>query len=160
MNQLHLREMCIFTNMLSPNRIAEQLTFIYLNLEPWHQKRLSVAESNVYHERLLMQGNIITIVEDEMLRAYVEIWKITYEQMGRLFCGETVYALEENITDGPIAYINNAWVDPNYRAGKTVDSMMREFIKRFRDCEYVVGRREKYNKTFRAYRMKHLTKGA
>lgn len=133
------------SNLLTNNYLSDN--------EPWHKHKLSEQEANEYHERLLMQGNIITIIKDNELKGYLEIWKINYEQLGRIMCGLPVYALEENITDGNIAFVNNGWIDHGEYIYKNLLFQMKE---RFSDCEYVARRRFKYNENFKVYPMGQL----
>lgn len=133
--------------------LIEQLTNIYETKETWHKNKLSKEEANIYHERLLMQGNIITIVEDDILKGYIEIWKINYEQLGRLMCGETIFAFDENITDGIIAYVNNGWISPDYQNTKMAKKLEDSFKDRFKDCKFIARKRHKYNEAFKVYPM-------
>lgn len=116
--------------------IAEKLTEIYYKLENWHKSKLSKEDANQYHERLLMSGNIITYVKEGELIGYLEYFRINYEQWGRLVCGETIGALEENIKDGKIAYINNMWIAEGERGAEAFDFLGRLFLSRCIDCEY------------------------
>jgi hypothetical protein len=134
-------------------QLAEQLTFIYQHVETWHKKKLSNAEANLYHERLLMQGNIVTIVEDGVLKGYIEIWRINYEQLGRLMCGETIFAFDENITDGNIAYVNNGWIAEDYRNIDMARKLEKKFMEKFKDCKYISRKRQKYSESFKVYPM-------
>lgn len=133
--------------------LAEQLTFIYEQVETWHKIRLSTADANVYHERLLMQGNIVTIVEDGVLKGYIEVWKINFEQLGRLLCGISVYVYDENITDGNIAYINNGWIAEDYQNTDMARKLEAKFTEQFKDCIYVARKRQKYSEAFKVYPM-------
>lgn len=131
--------------------IAQQLTRCYIEKETWHKNRLSEQEANLYHERLLTQGNILTIVENEELVAYIEVWRVNFEQLGRLVCGEAVYAFDENIVDGEIAYVNNGWVKENSKVAKVLES---NFLERFKTCKYIARKRQKYNESFKVYPMR------
>lgn len=113
--------------------IIEQLTNIYLTRETWHANKLSEEQANEYHERLLVQGNILTYVESGELKGYIEYWRLDFEQWGRLVCGVPVYAFDENITDGEIAYINNMWVAED---SKAFDMLVAMFLTKNQDAEF------------------------
>lgn len=100
-----------------------------------------------------MNGNIVTIVEDDELKGYIEVWRLNYEQLGRLMCGETIFAFDENITTGEIAYVNNGWIAETYRNKEICKHLERMFIDKFKDCKYVARKRYKYNETFKVYPM-------
>ncbi len=133
--------------------IIEQLTNIYYEKENWHKDKLSKEDANKYHERLLMQGNILTVVKDNELKGYIEVWCINYEQLGRIMCGIPIYAFQENITDGEIAYVTNGWVDNDKVVSK---QLMRKFIDRFKSCRFVARKRFKYNDAFKVYPIGYL----
>ena len=133
--------------------IAQALTKIYLEKETYHKNFLSVEDANKYHERLLMQGNIITIVENDELVGYIEVWRINYEQLGRLMCGKTIFAFDENITDGNIAYVNNGWIDEGYQNTEISKKLEIKFLEIFKSCDFIARKRHKYNEAFKIYPM-------
>lgn len=127
--------------------IPEQLTFIYLNLENWHKKKLPEAQANAYHERLLMQGNIITYVNDGILLGYIETWRINTEQLGRIIIGEPIATDTEDILTGPIAYINNMFILADHRNGKVFDLLASMFLAKNHDATHFVACRQGKHQT-------------
>lgn len=111
----------------------EEITNIYLNSEWWHRYKLSEEQANEYHERLLLQGNILTYVVAGELQGYLEYWRINHEQFGRLVCGKSVYVYDEDILSGNIAYINNMWVSPG---GAAFDMLVAMFLAKNQDAEF------------------------
>lgn len=136
--------------------IVRELTNIYLEKEFWHKKKLSIEDSNKYHEKLLMQGNILTYVKDDALVGYVEVWRINYEQLGRILCEKPFFVFDENITGGNIAYIHNMWIAPESRMILVKKEIFRDFISKFSDCEFLFLRRVKWNYMFKVYPMKNF----
>lgn len=137
-------------------KIHEQITDVYFSHEDWHVARLTRHKANEYHERLIMQGNIITVIENNALIGYVEVWKIDYEQLGRLFCELPFDPSDENINDGTVAYIANLWCDPAKRSNQINSRLFQEFIARFKDCDFVAGRRTNRNHSFKSYPMAQI----
>lgn len=133
--------------------IIDQLTDIYLNKETWHKNKLSKEEADEYHRRLIMQKNIITYIEDKKLIGYIEVWKINFEQLGRLICEIPFFVFDENITDGNIAYISNMWISPDHRFNLVNKRIVKDFFNRFSSCEYMLLRRIKWNYAFKVYPM-------
>lgn len=119
--------------------IIEQLTHIYHTEENWHIKKLSIEESNKYHEKLLMQNNIGVFTKDGEVLGYFECWRINFEQFGRLVCGVPVYTFEENITDGNIALVNNVWIHPDHRNGEVYKYLRNKFYELNHNCDFYVG---------------------
>jgi hypothetical protein len=139
--------------------IAEQLTYIYLTQECWHRNKLTEEQANEYHERLLMQGNILTSVIDGELKGYVEYWRINTEQLGRIIIGQPILTDTEDIVSGQIAYINNMWIEESYRNGIVFDMLATMFLVKNQDAEFFCAiRRLKHNKPFQVYSRQDLIK--
>lgn len=119
--------------------LAEKLTEIYLNEETWHRVKLDKDEANRYHQALLDRGNIITVEDKDKLVGYVEFWRLTYEQFGRVICNEPFSAFNEDVQTGHIAYVANTYIDPAYRNGETAKMMRNRFLMVNNKCTHFVG---------------------
>lgn len=138
--------------------IIEDLTNIYLTREK-HNNYLSEEESNKYHERLLVQGNIITYIDNNELKGYLEFWRLDFSQLGRLICGDPILTDKEDILNGNIAYINNMWIDDDYRGGLAFQTLGAMFLSRNKDAEYFCAvRRLKHNHPVQVYKREELIK--
>lgn len=109
--------------------ISNEINHIYQNILPKNPIMLPNDEAIVYFERLLMNGNIITYVKDGELLGFLEFWKISKEQFGRLCCNETL-AHEEDLLNGDVALITRMWITPDLRNAETFINMGREFLSR------------------------------
>lgn len=139
--------------------IVESLTDTYLNKENWHKNKLSKEQSDEYHERLLVQGNILTYIKDGELVGYLEFWRINTEQLGRIVCGIPVYTDEEDILSGNISFINNMWINPDNRHSNVFEVLACMFLSRNKDSEYFVAmRRLKHSHPIQVYRRDELIK--
>lgn len=116
--------------------IAEQITDIYLTKEKWNKNYLSKEEADKYHERLLVNGNILTYIVKGELKGYLEFYRINFEQFGRILCGINIPVFEENITDGNIALIVSMYIDPKYRNGEAWDMLSSMFLAKNRDAQF------------------------
>ena len=120
--------------------IVEQLTEIYLNEENWYKnEKMPKEEADKYHWKLLNDGNIITISDGDILCGYVEHWRISFEQFGRIICGESFSGYHENISNGQIAYVANTYIRPEYRNSTTYKMLRDRFLDVNRDCTHFVG---------------------
>lgn len=119
--------------------IAEQLTKIYLEEENWHREKLSPEEANAYHESLLKSGNIIVVQDGSVVIGYVEFWRLTYEQFGRIVCGEPFSAMHEDVQTGQIAYVANTFIHEFYRRGETQKMMRKRFFQANTLCTHFCG---------------------
>lgn len=139
--------------------IIDQLTEIYLIKEKWHKHKLSKEESDEYHERLLVQGNIITYVRNGELLGYLEFWRINFEQLGRVICNREFFVFEEDILNGNIAYIANMWINPEDRNGVIFDMLSAMFLSRNKDAElFCAFKIIKHNRPFQVYTRQELIK--
>lgn len=137
-------------------KLSEQLTEIYKK-EPWHRTCLTDEQANEYHERLLMQGNIITYVENDELLGYLEFWRVSFEQFGRLVCDIPIMTDTEDITTGNIAYINNMWITPDKRNSHVFAILGESFLYKNKDAEFFATfRRQKYTYPLRVYSREDL----
>lgn len=115
--------------------IAQKLNHIYQNVLPKQPIMLSNEEAVEYFERLMMSGNIITYVRDGELLGFLEFWRITHEQFGRL-CLNITLTHEEDITSGPVALITRMYITPTLRNGETFLHLGRTFLAKNTDATH------------------------
>lgn len=119
--------------------IVEQLNKIYDKYEWWQSHKETLAGITNYHQAMLDKGNLICyIIEGEVL-GYVEVWRINYEQFGRLICHEKFVAPFEDTIHGNIAYVSNVWIREDKRKSEVTEFLKKEFFKRNHHCDYFVG---------------------
>lgn len=143
--------------------VLEQLYRIYVEGETYIPTRISKAEFFNYTDKLIRQGNIFFILDGERVVGYTEVWKINFDQFGRLLCGQDVSAEVEDVMTGKLGYVANIWVEPEYREGfgtmrgvvKAMRKMYYEFTK---DVDYHCGQAKRKNaqlvKVFDAKKLK------
>lgn len=119
--------------------IVDQLIKIYYDEEYWHNKKLPHDEAVKYHMKMLRDGNIVYYEELGVVLGYYEVWRITFEQFGRLICKVPFSSYQENVKDGNIAYVANVWVDKKFRRGNVIRLLKFQFFNQNRHCEYFVG---------------------
>lgn len=119
--------------------IVDQLTEIYLHEEDWHKEKLSKEEADRYHEVMLSNGNIITVSDGDILCGYVEYWRVSFEQFGRIICGEPFSSIHENVQNGQIAYLANTYIRPEYRHGKVYKLLRARFLEVNKLCTHFCG---------------------
>lgn len=140
---------------MMPN-IAEQLTFLYINDEKWYSHKLSEHDANLYHERLLMQGNIITHITDGMLDGYLEFYRINYEQLGRILC-DIQLGDDEDLLTGDIAFINRMWIKEEFRNTRIFNMLGAIFLERNKDANiFATIQQHKNHKPFQVYSKEEL----
>lgn len=139
--------------------IIQKLTNIYLEKENWHKSKLSKEEADHYHERLLMNGNILTYVTNGELLGYLEFWLIDFSQFGRLVCNQPIMTDTENLLNGNIALINNMWVAENERGALAFDMLAAMFLARCNNAEfYCAFRRVKRHQPIQVYSRAEIMK--
>jgi hypothetical protein len=129
-----------------------------MNLEHWHTKKLSVDEADKYHERLMLNGNILTYIIEGELIGYLEFWLISFEQLGRLVCNQAVFC-DENLLDGNIALINNMWIKEDERGALAFEVLAAQFLSRCKHADfYVAFRRTKRHQPIQVYSRSEIMK--
>lgn len=118
--------------------VVDQLWDFY-EKETWHQTRLTKAEADVYHSTLLDRGNIITVSNVDFLLGYVEYWRLSFEQFGRIVCGEPFSAIHEDVQRGQVAYVANTYIRPEWRSTKVYRLLRDRFFEANRACTHFVG---------------------
>lgn len=122
------------------NFIIRQLYNIYIEKEWWHTSKLEYIEFYKYTDKLLSQGNIILYTDDkDIVLGYVEFWRITFEQWGRMVCRVPMSGYLENIKDGKICVVHNVFIKEEHRRGLAYKWLKLQFFKANRDCDYYAG---------------------
>ena len=119
--------------------IVSQLCEIYLNKETWFKNKLSPAESFKYFSKLVGDGNIAVYRKNGKVLGYYECWYVTKPQMTKFLKEDKFCAYTENITDGNIAYLADAYIDKDYRNNGVIRHLKKEFFKQAKDCSYFAG---------------------
>jgi len=127
----------VFT--MERSSIIDALVDIYLNQEYWHRKKLSKEKAYDYFNRLVYTGNIITHIQGGELVGYVEFWRITFGQFGRIICHSPFSAYQEDVQNGNIAYVANTWIKPEYRNTQVYKALKLAFFQATYMCDYFVG---------------------
>lgn len=121
--------------------IVGQLVDIYLRKELWHGSKLSEEEAVKYFGKMLTKGRILYCEEEGVVVGYVEVWRIGFEQVGRLMCGEYFSAYEEDVEEGKVAYVANTWIRKSHRRGKVYKDLRNRFYsENYDECEYFMGK--------------------
>lgn len=123
---------------MTNDEILTQLWEFY-EQETWHKTRIGREDADLYHAKLLAFGNILTVSEGDILLGYVEFWRINYEQFGRLICGEHFSAYHEDVQSGPIAYVANTFIRPEWRSTSCAKELKRAFFEANSHCTHFVG---------------------
>jgi hypothetical protein len=124
---------------LMPNDILNQLWRIYIEEEPWHKTRLTREQFDLYTQKLIDLGNVVYFYDEDKVIGYFEVWLVSFEQLGRIICGEVFCADGENISSGDIAYLANVWCGKEYRQGVVIEDMKRTFFEKTLNCTHFVG---------------------
>src|SRR6266705_2313492 len=120
-------------------KIIQQLVEIYQRFEWWHKERLTKEQAEKYHEILLSKNRIILCIHDSVVLGYVESWRVNFEQLGRLICHERFCAETEDFETGPICYVANTFIRPEWRDTYVYKYLRSEFFRQNFSCSYFVG---------------------
>lgn len=139
--------------------LVEQLVEIYYE-EYWHKEYLSRPLAYEYHDKLLSSGNIITVSDGDNLCGYVEYWRLTYEQFGRIICGEPFSAMHEDVQTGQIAYVANTFIRKEFRRSSTWLLLKDRFIEINKECTHFCGHaRRKKSEPVKVFKREEILNG-
>lgn len=138
--------------------ILHQILKIYEEVLPKQPIMLSHNEAMQYFERLMMNGNIITYVKDGELCGFLEFWKVSTEQFGRICCNMTLDH-SEDLLNGNIGLITRMWITPDMRNGETFLHLGREFLRVNEECtHYAWLQSQKRHKPLQVYSKEDMFK--
>ena len=118
--------------------LTDQLLEFY-HRETWHETRLPDSDVKNAFEVLFKKGRIITCIQDGKLLGYGEVWRINFEQFGRIICHVPFHVAEEDIETGNIAYIANVHILEEYRRLGVLENLKNQFMLSHINCDYFVG---------------------
>lgn len=119
--------------------LPELLADNYLTQQPWQEQLMPRQDAINYFLKMIDRGNIISVVDNDELLGYVEVWHITFEQFGRIICKAPFFTYDENTTDGNICYLANIWIAPERRRGLVFKALEQVFFKINHNCDYYAG---------------------
>ena len=138
--------------------IAERLFEIYDEITIESPCKLRGQEGIDYFERQFMNGNVITYIQDGELLGFLEFWKISYEQWGRICCYITL-AHNEDLLSGNICLIANMWIKPDLRNWDTFLLLGRTFLEKNKDATHFAAQQfRKAHKPFQIYTREEVLK--
>ena len=102
---------------------------------------LEIAKSDLEYALAIAndQGRISVCYMNGEIAGYVESWRLDFEQFGRIICKASFKLDEEDLRDGPIAYVANTAIHPSYRNSAVTKWLKDAFFKLNQDAEFFVG---------------------
>lgn len=117
------------------DNIIYKIVFLYQNILPKNPIMLNNEESIKYFERLMIKGNIITYIKDNELLGFIEFWRISYEQFGRICCNITL-SHDEDLLNGNICLITRMYIIPDLRNSETFINLGHQLININKECTH------------------------
>ena len=102
---------------------------------------------------------IIELDWEHDIIGFIELWRITYEQLGRIMVHGLIDARAEDTSSGSICFLANLAIHPSHRGDKSLDRLLRNrFFKENYGCEYFCGdsRRRIHHHTFNIYKRSEI----
>ena len=121
------------------NSIVSQLVDIYFNEEWWHTTKMPPEQAFNYHQTMLDKGIIQICEQAGIVLGYIEVWKINFEQFGKLICHAPFKAIDEDVISGNIAYLANTFIKKEYRKSYVKKVLKLKFFSYTHNCQYYVG---------------------
>jgi hypothetical protein len=96
---------------------------------------------------------IVELDLEQEIIGFIELWRINYEQLGRIMVHGLIDAREENTTDGELCFLANLAIHPSHYRGPVADLLRRRFFKENYTCSFFCGdsRRRAHHHTFNIY---------
>jgi hypothetical protein len=107
----------------------DYLVETYLLKEDWHQSKLDETQARVYFQKLIEGKNVVVMREGERPIGYLSVWFLDNDQASRVLSKKPMHAADENLTDGEIVFVSNAFVEERYRNKgniKRLNQMMKD----------------------------------
>lgn len=138
--------------------MIEKIVHLYENVLPKNPIMLPHDEAMKYFERLMMNGNIITYVVDGELLGFIEFWRVTNEQFGRLCCNMTL-AHSEDLLNGNICLITRMYLTPDIRNADAFINLGKTLIDKNKNCSHFAAMQfQKKHKPIQVYTREELLK--
>jgi len=131
--------------------MIKQLLKIYYEEEKRFKTKMSYSEAEYYHRHLLTNKNILCVVTKGKIIAYVEYYKVNYEQLNKLLWNEPFSVVKEDLTGGQHCYVANIWVSKDSRFS-ALKELKYKWDKEINKCLTISGHRYKYNGKTRFYK--------
>lgn len=135
------------------DNIVNQLVGIYYSIEYAENRVLTELEANHYYTHMLRHGRVNVYLEGDKVVGFIESWRLDTEQLGRVIIWDNFSALKEDVNEGPIAYISDMWVDPDYRRSNITNMLIDMFKESNKDADYFVSDRVKKEGKYRYVRV-------
>lgn len=144
--------------LLFNGNMINKIVYIYENILPKQSIMLDHNEAIKYFERLMINGNIITYIKDDELCGFLEWWRISDNQFGRLCCNMTL-SHDEDLLNGNIALITRMYIIPDLRNTETFINLGREFLsKNINATHYAAMQMQKKHKPLQVYTRSEILK--
>lgn len=122
--------------------LLEQLVGFYYKHDKFQTAYLNIPEAKALYTALFEQNRLCLCVVDGKLLGYGENFRIGFEELGRIICGECIYQhlKDWQIENGPIAYVGNVTIAPEHRGSFVMKELTRQFFTANRGAKYFIGR--------------------
>lgn len=94
-------------------------------------------ELEEYFEK--MADNVLYLMDDIGIVAYVEFWRISFAQFGLIMAKEAFDSTIQPVKDGPICFIHNVAVRPDKIGGSTIRMLKRKLMARNSSATHFAG---------------------
>jgi len=118
--------------------MIKELVNLYYE-EPFQDTKLTQAQAERYFAHMLSAGCLATASRGEQLVGYVEYWRVSFELFGRLLCCDPINIYEEDIVGGPVCYLSDIYIKPQYRRTSVITELKYKFFNDNGACSYFVG---------------------
>ena len=135
--------------------IVPQLVRIYLEEEKWHKNKLSEEEAKKYYKEIIKKKNLSCHTNKEgVVIGYIEWFAVSHEQFKRLVNNDSFHIGEEDISNGPICWVNDVWIKDSERFNGVYKKLRNSLFNATKHCEYYTGKEVKRNRRLRIFKQR------
>lgn len=103
-----------------------------------HQEIINYELCN-YLVNIIVKDRILIEWDARGIAGFMEYFRLDETQFGRIVLGDVFNIIEEDITEGPIAYMANVCVRHDLRGAETFKKLQRRFFSENADARYITG---------------------
>lgn len=137
--------------------LLDKLTEFYYLYEYKEGGPLPLHEAYDVIAHLLISNRYNILQYEGELVGYIEAWRVTENQLGKLLADEQLKIKEENISDGPLCYVNNIVIHPELRGSRVINQLIVDMYDKNKDVDiFVWHQRSSKHAPIRIYLNKEL----
>jgi len=119
--------------------LLEQFRDFYHNYDHGQGTKLTDAELDRYHGHMLFNDRLIYESNNDRLLGYIETWRVSPEQIGRIICTSRFDIFSEELSTGSVCYVANITLHPDHRRQGLLRLLKTRLLEKESTAEFFCG---------------------